>query len=162
MTYKFNDLRVLVFEDALCDQLKDQPQHDANARHGYDHREKDDKDFIARCLRRKNQRAAPHCAPQSKKRSQLEAAQDGGVVWRELLDTCDDQIYRIKARGMGSGTRTGLSRRSYLLATDDPFVVLPKSWVSSKAAFAPNIGDYAAVIYKRNIFPAVLSGCKSP
>lgn len=87
---------------------------------------------------------------------QLEAAQDGGVVWRELLDTCDDQIYRIKARGMGSGTRTGLSRRSYLLATDDPFVVLPKSWVSSKAAFAPNIGDYAAVIYKRNIFPAVL------
>ena len=46
-------------------------------------REKDDKAFIARCLRRNNQRAAPHCAPQSKQRSQLEAAQD-------LVPLCDD------------------------------------------------------------------------
>ena len=87
---------------------------------------------------------------------QAEADRDGGVVWRELLDTCDDQIYRLNARGMGSSTRTGLSTRSYLLATDDPFVVLPKGWVLSKAEFAPNIGDYAAVIHGGKIYPAVL------
>ena len=91
-----------------------------------------------------------------RKEIEAKAAGDGGVVWRELLRTCDSQIYRVKARGLGSGTRSGLQARSFLLAVDDPFVVLPKGWVLSKAAYAPNIGDYAAVIYGNKIYPAVL------
>ncbi len=91
-------------------------------------------------------------------RTQLvsEAERDGGVVWREMLKTCDAQIHRLRMRGMGRGTRTGLGTRRYLLATRDPFVVLPAPWVNQKAEWSPRIGDYAAVIYKDRIYPAIL------
>ncbi|MDF1810973.1 MAG: glycoside hydrolase family 75 protein [Verrucomicrobiales bacterium] len=81
---------------------------------------------------------------------------DSGVIWREILDTVDSQIYRMKSRGMGSGTRKDLSARRFLEATKDPFVVLPVPWVNKSAAWSPQIGDYAAVIYKDKVFPAIL------
>ena len=81
---------------------------------------------------------------------------DSGVVWREILSTVDSQISRLKSRGMGSSTRNGLNVRRYLEATKDPFVVLPVPWVNKSAAWSPHIGDYAAVIYKDKIYPAIL------
>lgn len=81
---------------------------------------------------------------------------DAGVVWREILSTVDSQIYRLKSRGMGSGTRGGLEARRYLEATKDPFVVLPAPWVNKSAPWSPHMGDYAAVIYKDKIYPAIL------
>ncbi len=84
------------------------------------------------------------------------AEKDKGIIWREILKAYDDQIYRMKARGMGSGTREGLSSRRYLLATRDPFVVLPAPWVNKSAEWSPQTGDYAAVIYQGTIYPAVL------
>ncbi len=91
-------------------------------------------------------------------RTQLEAEakKDPGVVWREMIRTCDSQIYRVKERGLHSYTKTNLKKRSFLLATRDPFVVLPVPWVKSTAAFSPRMGDYAAVIYKDKIYPAIL------
>lgn len=93
-----------------------------------------------------------------KLRTQLlaEAAKDPGVVWREMLRTCDSQIYRIKERGLHTSTKNGLKKRRFLLATRDPFVVLPVPWVRSKAPFSPRMGDYAAVIYQDKIYPAIL------
>lgn len=93
-----------------------------------------------------------------KLRAQLvaEAEEDQGVVWRELLKSCDDQIYRIKMRGLGKSTKSGLRARRFLLAERDPFVVLPVPWVNKSAAWSPQIGDYAAVVYKDRIYPAVL------
>ena len=55
------------------------------------------------------------------------SAGDQGVIWREMLKTCDAQIYRIKARGMGDSTRRELRARRFLLADRDPFVVLPRT-----------------------------------
>ena len=81
---------------------------------------------------------------------------DPGVVWREMLSTVDSQIYRLKSRGMSSSTRSGLGARRNLEATKDPFVVLPVPWVNKSAAWGPMIGDYAAVIYKNKIYPAIL------
>ena len=81
---------------------------------------------------------------------------DAGVIWREILRSIDDQIYRMKYRGMKQSTRNGLSGRRYLEATKDPFVVLPIPWVNKSAAWSPQIGDYAAVIYKNKIYPAIL------
>lgn len=81
---------------------------------------------------------------------------DPGVVWREVLETVDSQIYRVKARGLGSSVKTGLAQRRNLLATEDPFVVLPIPWVNKSAAWSPQMGDYAAVIYKNKIYPAIL------
>jgi len=93
-----------------------------------------------------------------KLRVQLEAEpkQDPGVVWREMIRTCDSQIHRIKERGLHASTKTNLKKRRFLLATRDPFVVLPVPWVKSSAPFSPRIGDYAAVINKHKINPAIL------
>jgi hypothetical protein len=91
-------------------------------------------------------------------RTQLEehAKADPGVVWRELLQTCDEQIYRIKERGLHNYTKTNLRERRFLLADRDPFVVLPVPWVKQNAAWSAKPGDYAAVIYKDKIYPALL------
>lgn len=93
-----------------------------------------------------------------KLRQQLEAnaKEDPGVVWREMIRTCDDQIYRIKARGLSDGTKTNLRNRRFLLATRDPFVVLPAPWVNKSASWSPKIGDYAAVVHADKIYPAIL------
>jgi hypothetical protein len=93
-----------------------------------------------------------------KLRTQLatEAAADQGVIWREMLKTCDAQIYRIKMRGLGRSTKSGLRARRFLLADRDPFVVLPAPWINKKAAWSAQVGDYAPVIYKDRIYPAVL------
>lgn len=51
-----------------------------------------------------------------------------------------------------------LKSRSFLIARADPFVVLP-TWMRATASgdkFAPNVGDYAAVIYKDRIYPAII------
>ena len=87
---------------------------------------------------------------------EVEAKADPGVVWRELLKSCDDQIYRVKMRGLGKSTKTGLRARRFLLADRDPFVVLPVPWVNKSAQWSPQIGDYAAVVYRNRIYPAVL------
>ncbi|MFT5109289.1 MAG: hypothetical protein ACI9UA_004936 [Pseudoalteromonas tetraodonis] len=86
----------------------------------------------------------------------VKATADKGVIWREMLETCDKQIYRIKARGMGNSTRQELRGRRFLLAGKDPFVVLPVPWVKGSAAWTPQIGDFVAVIYKGRVYPAVL------
>ena len=93
-----------------------------------------------------------------KLRAQLEAEAkaDTGVVWRELLRSCDDQIYRIKERGFHNNTKTNLRNRRFLLADRDPFVVLPVPWVNKSAAWSPKVGDYAAVIHGNRIYPAIL------
>ena len=84
------------------------------------------------------------------------AEQDKGIIWREILKAYDDQIYRMNARGLGAGTRGGLSSRRFLLATRDPFVVLPAPWVNRSAEWSPQTGDYVAVIYRDKIYPAIL------
>lgn len=93
-----------------------------------------------------------------KLRAQLEAEakSDQGVVWRELIKSCDDQIYRIKERGLHGYTKSNLRNRRFLLADRDPFVVLPVPWVNKSAAWSPKMGDYAAVIYGKHIYPAIL------
>ena len=73
-----------------------------------------------------------------------------------MLQSCEDQIYRIKMRGMGSGTRVELQGRRFLLSTRDPIVVLPKTWAGSKAPWAPRTGDYVAVVFGGKIFPAIV------
>ncbi len=88
------------------------------------------------------------------------AEADQGVIWREMLRTCDAQIYRIKARGMGDDTRQELRVRRFLLADRDPFVVLPVPWVRGSAAWTPRIGDYVAVIYKDRRLPGRIRRCR--
>lgn len=50
-----------------------------------------------------------------------------------------------------------LKARSFLIARDDPFIVIPLSLLGYARTnpHAPSIGDYAIVIYKDKIYPAI-------
>jgi hypothetical protein len=50
-----------------------------------------------------------------------------------------------------------LKARSYLIARDDPFIVIPLSLLgyTKKNPHAPAIGDYAVVIHEDKIYPAI-------
>ncbi len=51
-----------------------------------------------------------------------------------------------------------LKSRSYLIARADPFVVIPV-WMRgyvNQSKFAPNVGDYAAVVFEDRVFPAIV------
>lgn len=49
-----------------------------------------------------------------------------------------------------------LKHRSFLIADYDPFIVIPIDILGSKDESAPNIGDYAVVIYGKNLYPAIV------
>lgn len=52
---------------------------------------------------------------------------------------------------------TDLKSRSFLIAEYDPFIVIPVNILgSSSDPFAPNVGDYALVVYGEKIVPAVV------
>jgi Fungal chitosanase of glycosyl hydrolase group 75 len=84
------------------------------------------------------------------------AANDKGIIWRELLATCDQQIKYAKSRGPGTHFQTWTDERRYVVATLDPFVVLPNSWLNGGEDWTPAAGNYAAVIYRDTIYPAIL------
>jgi hypothetical protein len=49
-----------------------------------------------------------------------------------------------------------LKRSSFLLAAADPFVVLPLPLFSQRGPFAPQVGDYAVVIFGGVAYPAIV------
>jgi hypothetical protein len=51
-----------------------------------------------------------------------------------------------------------LKKRSYLIAQEDPFIVIPLSMrgYDGQKAFAPGIGDYAVVMHGQRLFPAIV------
>lgn len=59
---------------------------------------------------------------------------------------------------------TDLKRRSFLIAQEDPFIVIPKSFRSYRGAhaFAPDIGDYAVVICGDKLMPAIVGDYGPP
>lgn len=54
-------------------------------------------------------------------------------------------------------TITGLEKNSFLIAPEDPFIVLPLSMHSyvGHHPHTPRMGDYAVVIYKNRVYPAI-------
>ena len=65
----------------------------------------------------------------------------------------------MQARIAELPTRIGdLKKRSYLIAQEDPFVVIPLSFRSFKgsSAYTPSIGDYAVVICGEKMLPAIV------
>ena len=50
-----------------------------------------------------------------------------------------------------------LKARSYLIAEYDPFIVIPVNLLTARGdLFAPKIGDYAAVIYGKKVYPCIV------
>ncbi len=79
---------------------------------------------------------------------------------------------RYKVKGLTRGENASLERkiesipryiaelksRSFLIAQEDPFVVIPLSTREflGRNAFMPRIGDYAVVIYEDKLYPAIV------
>ncbi len=84
------------------------------------------------------------------------AEEDKGMIWRELLETCDAQIRYVKGRGNGTNFQKWTRERRYVLATEDPFIVLPNGWFNTGGDWKPRPGDIAAVVYRNKIYPAIL------
>jgi hypothetical protein len=49
-----------------------------------------------------------------------------------------------------------LKARSFLIADYDPFIVIPVDVLTSSEPFAPNVGDYAVVVYGNKLYPAIV------
>lgn len=88
---------------------------------------------------------------------QKEAETDKGRIWRLLISAVDAQKARMRTAGLSEDTIRGLKNSRSLLGAEDPFVVLPLNWFSgSSSPWSPRMGDYAAVIYKSKIYPAIV------
>lgn len=61
-----------------------------------------------------------------------------------------------QGRGPGTNFHTWSNERRYVVATLDPFVVLPNSWLSGGGDWIPAAGNYEAVIHRDTIYPAIL------
>lgn len=49
-----------------------------------------------------------------------------------------------------------LKSRSFLIAQYDPFIVIPVSMLTSSDPTVPKIGDYAVIVYGKNLYPAIV------
>jgi hypothetical protein len=49
-----------------------------------------------------------------------------------------------------------LRKNSFLIASADPFIVLPGPLLAGKGPFAPKIGDYCVVVYQDKLYPAIV------
>jgi hypothetical protein len=81
------------------------------------------------------------------KQAELELAKAAaGMKTQELKAT----LARLKAE------EEDLRKNSFLIATTDPFIVIPGPLLAGKGPFAPKIGDYCVVVYHDKIYPAIV------
>jgi len=88
----------------------------------------------------------PLLASREAKLKQLEAAAKAPNATRELRDQLGAIRYEIAQ----------LKTNSFLVATADPYVVLPGWMLQSSQPFTPRVGDYCVVIYKDVLYPAII------
>lgn len=49
-----------------------------------------------------------------------------------------------------------MKTKSFLIAEYDPFIVIPLGMISQSHPFSPQAGDYAVIIYKDKLYPAIV------
>lgn len=84
-----------------------------------------------------------------------EAAQDHGYMWQGLQSRFEDQISSLgkKAKYYDEDLR---ERRS-LVASLDPFIVVPMNWPDRlNQPHSIQVGDFAAVIYGGKVYPCII------
>jgi len=75
---------------------------------------------------------------------------DRGAFWPDVQKYVDDHLTRIDKRA--AYFRPDLQSRRSLIASLDPYIVIPSTWVDEKL----RVGDYAAVIYAGRIYPCLI------
>lgn len=76
--------------------------------------------------------------------------------WKRRLAKARSEGNADEVRDLEAGIED-MQKRSFLIADYDPFVVMPVYLVQDRESpFGPNIGDYVAVIYGDQIYPAIV------
>ncbi len=92
----------------------------------------------------------PFLAPVDLRIAQLEAEQALGVATPERAQELRAALADLR------DTSRQLAKFSFLVASADPYVVLPGFMLSQgKSAFSPRVGDFCVVIYKDTLYPAI-------
>lgn len=75
---------------------------------------------------------------------------DRGAFWPDVQKYFDEALTRVDRRA--AYFRPDLLKRRSLVASVDPYMVIPSTWVDEKM----RVGDYAAVIYAGRIYPCII------
>lgn len=75
---------------------------------------------------------------------------DHGYVWQDLKKQFDEQVTALERRA--NYFRKDLLARRSLVASLDPFIVVPKTWIGSGIS----TGTYAAVICEGKAYPCII------
>jgi hypothetical protein len=75
---------------------------------------------------------------------------DISPMWREINETVTDEITKLDKRA--KYYHADLQSRRSLIASVDPFIVLPQTWMGSDI----KIGDLVAVIYEGKVLPCLI------
>jgi hypothetical protein len=78
------------------------------------------------------------------------ADSDPGPVWQDMKKHFDEQVSLLERRA--NYFRKDLFSRRSLVASLDPFIVVPKTWVNSHVG----VGDCAAVVYGGKAYPCII------
>jgi hypothetical protein len=108
--------------------------------------------FTSYGWKKKTAQPNPLLAQWEKKLATAQQELSGGKVRASRVSSHKQHISTLKRE------IADMKARSFLIAREDPFIVIP-SWMRSygnQNPFAPNIGDYAAVIFEDRVFPAIV------
>ncbi len=75
---------------------------------------------------------------------------DVGSVWQDMKKHLDDQASSLDRRA--KYYRSDLMFRRSLIASKDPFIVIPQTWLDEQMM----VGDFAAVIYGGKVYPCLI------
>lgn len=78
------------------------------------------------------------------------AEADKASFWQGMKNHCDEKFTLLEKKA--SEYRPTLQTRRSLVASLDPFIVVPKTWVDDQI----HVGDYAAVVYEGKIYPCII------
>jgi hypothetical protein len=84
-----------------------------------------------------------------------------GVAWKTELSRavktlCDKKVAEVDK--LVADNNVAMKKKRSLISSEDPFIVIPQDWPKDKSdTHACQLGDYAAVVYKGKIYPAIVA-----
>jgi hypothetical protein len=79
------------------------------------------------------------------------ATEDHGPIWQDMKKHVDEQVSSLDRRS--KYYRSDLIYRRSLIASLDPFIVVPQTWVDPQMS----VGDYVAVVYAGRVYPCIIA-----
>jgi hypothetical protein len=79
------------------------------------------------------------------------ATEDHGPIWQDLKKHMDEQVASLERRS--KYYRSDLIHRRSLIASLDPFIVVPQTWIDPQMS----VGDFVAVVHAGRVYPCIIA-----